>query len=152
MPADPRDDFSVFAGNEHMFFSLRDPYRTMRDEVEAGLRRQVADTEVTAIACSDVPKFLTLGRKIEDGTRIAVSYFAFCVRARIALTCDAGRQRDELPATLTFLFGRIDEPGREASRVHIDVHGDAERSFTDDAFQQRFAAFRSESGSAGAPG
>ena len=142
MPADPRDDFSVFAANEQMFFTLRDPYRMMRDEVEAGLRRQVADTEVTAIACSDAPKYLTLGRKIEDGTRIAVAYFAFCVRAQIALTYDGGQQRDELPATLTFLFGRVDEPGREMSRVYIDVHGDAERNFTDDAFQQRFIAFR----------
>jgi hypothetical protein len=144
MPADPRDDFSVFAGNEHMFFTLRDPYRMMRDEVEAGLRRQVADTEITAIACSDTPKYLTLGRKIDDDTKIAVTYFAFCVRARIALTYDGGQQRDELPATLTFLFGRIDEPGRETSRVYIDVHGDAERSFTDDMFQQRFVAFRNE--------
>jgi hypothetical protein len=144
MPADPRDDFSVFAGNEHMFFTLRDPYRMMRDEVEAGMRRQVADTEVTAIACSDAPKYLTLGRKIGDGARIAVTHFALCVRARIALTYDGGQQRDELPATLTFLFGRIDEPGRETSRVYIDVHGDAERSFTDAMFQQRFIGFRNE--------
>jgi hypothetical protein len=151
MPADPRDDFSVFAGNEHMFFTLRDPYGMMRGEVEAGLRRQVGDTEVTAIACSDVPKFLTLGRKTEDGTRIIVAYFAFCVRARIALTYDAGRQREDLPATLTFLFGRIEEQGRETSRVYIDVHGDAERSFTDDMFQQRFIAFRNESAGADAP-
>jgi hypothetical protein len=145
MPADPRDDFSVFGGNEHMFFTLRDPYRTIRDETEASLRRQVADTVVTSIVCTAPPKFLTLGRKIDDGTRVAVSFFAFCVRARIALTCDAGQQHDELHATLSFLFGRIDEPGHETSRVHIDVHADAERAFTDEVFQQRFAAFRAES-------
>jgi hypothetical protein len=148
MAADPRDDFRVFAGHEHMFFTLRDPYRMIRDETEAGLRRQVADTAVTSIVCADPPKFLTLGRKIDDGTRIAVRFFAFCVRARIALTCDAGQQHEELPVALTFLFGRIDEPGRETSRVHIDVHADAERAFTDEVLQQRFAAFRSEAGDA----
>ena len=144
MPADPRDDFSVFAGNEHMFFTLRDPYALIRDETEAGLRRQVSDTEVVSIACSGAPKFLTIGRKIDGGARIAVTWFAFCVQARIAVTCDAGRQRDELGATLTFLFGRIDEPGREVSRVYIDLHNDAERGFTDESFQERFVAFRTE--------
>lgn len=144
MPADPRDDFSVFAGNEHMFFTLRDPYGLIRDETEAALRRQVSDTEVESIACSGAPKFLTIGRKIDGGARIAVTWFAFCVQARIELTCDAGQQRDELGATLTFLFGRIDEPGAEASRVYIDLHGDAERCFADEVFQERFVAFRSE--------
>jgi hypothetical protein len=148
MPADPRDDFRVFAGNEHMFFTLRDPYRTIRDETEAALRRQVADTAITSITCTDPPKFLTLGKKIDDGTRIAVSFFAFCLRARIALTYDAGQQHDELSATLSFLFGRIDEPGHETSRVHVDVHADAERAFTDEGFQQRFVAFRTEAGDA----
>jgi hypothetical protein len=150
VPADPRDDFRVFAGSEHMFFTLRDPYRMIRDEIESLLRRQVGDTAVTAIVCTDPPKFLTLGRKIDDGARIAVGYFAFCVRARIALTCDAGQQHDELPAALTFLFGRIDEPGHETSRVHVDVHADGDRAFTDDMFQERFAAFRAEIGNAGA--
>jgi hypothetical protein len=144
MPADPRDDFRVFAGNEHMFFTLRDPYRMIRDEIEASLRRQVSDTEIISIACTDPPKFLTLGKKIGDGTRVAVSFFAFCVRTRIALTYDAGQQRDELSATLSFLFGRIDEPGRETSRIHVDVQADAERAFTDEVFQERFAAFRTE--------
>ncbi|HEY0993444.1 MAG TPA: hypothetical protein VGD80_40605 [Kofleriaceae bacterium] len=144
MPADPRDDFSVFADTEHMFFTLRDPYRLIRDETEAGLRRQVSDTEVSSIVCGGVPKFLTIGRKLDGGARIAVTWFAFCVQARIALTCDAGRQRDELGATLTFLFGRIDEPGREASRVFIDLHNDAEPCFTDEVFQERFVAFRAE--------
>lgn len=144
MPADPRDDFAVFAGTEHMFYQLRDPYRMIRDETRAALRLQVADTEVESIACTGAPKFLTLGRKIEDGTRMIVTYFGFCVRARLTLTCDAGRQRDELDAALSFLFGRIDEPGRETSRVHIDVHADAERCITDEVFQQRFVAFRHE--------
>ena len=147
MPADPRDDFSVFADNEHMFFTLRDPYGLIREETEAGLRRQVDDTEVTSIVCTGVPKFLTLGRRIDDGARIAVTFFAFCVQARVALTYDGGRQSDELGAALTFLFGRIDEPGSEASRVYIDLHDDAERCFTDETFQQRFVAFRSESAS-----
>jgi hypothetical protein len=142
--ADPRDDFAAFAGAEHMFFQLRDPYRMIRDEVVAILHGQVSDTEVTAIACSEHPKFLTLGRKTDDGSKVIVGHFGFCVRARIALTCDAGAQREELPAVLTFLFGRVDEPGRETKRVFIDVHGDAERAYTDEGFQQRFVAFRGE--------
>jgi hypothetical protein len=144
MPADPRDDFSAFAGAEHMLFQLRDPYRMIRHEVEAILRRQVSDTEVTAIACGEHPKFLTLGRKTEDGAKVIVSHFGFCVRARIALTYDAGAEREELAASLTFLFGRVDEPGRETQRVFLDVHGDAEQAYTDEGFQARFVAFRSE--------
>ncbi|HSS02808.1 MAG TPA: hypothetical protein VLM79_37360 [Kofleriaceae bacterium] len=144
MAADPRDDFSAFAGAEHMLFQLRDPYRMIREEVEAALRGQVSDTEVTAIACGEHPKFLTLGRKTDDGTRVIVSHFGFCVRAQIALTYDAGARREELAAALTFLFGRIDEPGRETQRVFLDVHGDAEQAYTDEGFQARFVAFRSE--------
>ena len=144
MPADPRDDFTVFAGSEHMFFRLRDPYGMIRDEVEAVLRRQVSDTEVESIACTGEPKFLTLGRKVDDGTHVIVTCFGFCVRARVALSCDAGQRREELVATLSFVFGRIDEPGREASRVHIDVHADADLAFTDERFQDRFVAFRNE--------
>jgi hypothetical protein len=144
VPADPRDDFSAFAGAEHMFFQLRDPYRMIRDEVEAVLRRQVSDTEVTSIACGEHPKFLTLGRKTDDGAQVIVSHFGFCVRAHIALVYDAGGQREEVAAALTFLFGRVDEPGRETSRMHLDVHADAERAYTDEGFQARFVAFRSE--------
>ena len=144
MAADPRDDFTAFAGAEHMLFQLRDPYRMIREEVEAGLRRQVQDTEVTAIACGEHPKFLTLGRKTDDGASILVSHFGFCVRARIALTYDAGAGREELAAALTFLFGRVDEPGRETRRVFLDVHGDAEQAYTDEGFQARFVKFRED--------
>ena len=144
MAADPRDDFSAFAGAEHMFFQLRDPYRMIREEVVATLRRQVSDTEVTAIACGDHPKFLTLGRKTDDGSKVIVTHFGFCVRARIALTYDAGAQREELLAALTFLFGGVDEPGHETQRVFLDVHGDAEPAYTDEGFQARFVAFRGE--------
>jgi hypothetical protein len=142
MAADPRDDFSAFTGAEHMLFQLRDPYRMIRAEAEAILRGQVSDTEVVAIACGEHPKFLTLGNKTDDGSKVIVSHFGFCVRARIALTYDAGAGRDELPAALTFLFGRVDEPGRETQRVFLDVHGDAEQAYTDEGFQARFVAFR----------
>jgi hypothetical protein len=144
MAADPRDDFSAFAGAEHMLLQLRDPYRMIRAEVEAILRKQVSDTEVVAIACGEHPKFLTLGKKTDDGSKIIVSHFGFCVRARIALTYGAGAGREELSAALTFLFGRVDEPGRETQRVFLDVHADAEHACTDEGFQARFVAFRSE--------
>jgi hypothetical protein len=142
--ADPRDDFSAFAGAEHMLFQLRDPFRMIREEVEATVRRQVSDTEVVAIACGEHPKFLTIGRKTDDGTKVIVSHFGFCVRARIELTYDAGAGREQLPVALTFLFGRVDEPGRETQRVFLDVHADAEPAYTDEGFQARFVAFRSE--------
>ncbi len=143
MPADPRDDFAVFTGHEHMFFGIRDPYRMIRGETESVLRGQVDDTEVESIVCSGEPKYLTLGRKIDDGS-VVVTWFGFCVRALVALRYDGGRQRDELPSALTFLFGRVDEPGQELTRVYLDVHDDAERCFTDDVFHQRFLAFRNE--------
>jgi hypothetical protein len=144
MPADPRDDFGVFTGHEHMFFGIRDPFRMIRDETVSMVRRQVEDTEVDSIVCAGEPKYLTLGRKLDDGAQVVVTWFGFCVHARVALHYDGGRQRDELPSVLTFLFGRVDEPGQEVSRVHLDVHADAERGFTDDVFHQRFLAFRNE--------
>lgn len=142
MAADPRDDFRAFAEVEHMFYGLADPYRLIRSETEAGMRRQVSDTEIDSIVCAPGVKFLTLGRKIEDGARMIVTFFGFCVRTRIALRYAAGTEHDELDATLTFLFGRIDEPGAQVSTVHFDLHGDAERALDDTVFQQRFVAFR----------
>jgi hypothetical protein len=144
MAADPRDDFSAFDGAEHMLVQLRDPFRMIREEVEAALRGQASDTEVVAIACGEHPKFLTLGRKTDDGSDVIISHFGFCVRARIELSYDGGAGREQLPAAATFLFGRVDEPGRETQRVFLDVNGDVEQAYSDEGFQARFVAFRSE--------
>jgi hypothetical protein len=142
MVADPRDDFTAFAGNEHMFFGLVDPFLMVRSEVENSLKAQVADTVVDAIAVHGTPKFLTLGRKIEDGKQMVVTYFGTCFSARINVRYDAGRKREELGATFTLLLGRVDEPGKQVARTFLDVHADAARGFTDESFQARFMKFR----------
>ena len=142
MPADPRDDFGELAANEHMLFGLADPYRMIRDETEAALRRQVSDTEIESIVCAGTPKYLTLGKQVDGGTQVRVTFFGFCVRARVALTYNAGRDRDELDTALTFLFGRVDEPDHQVSTMHFDLHADADRAFDDAVFHDRFIAFR----------
>ena len=136
------DDFSPLAGNEHMFFGIPDPVALIRHEYESGLRRQVADTVVERIRLVDKPKFLTIARKGEDPAKVIVTFFGVCLRADLDVANAAGKEL--LPTTITFLFGRWDEPGNNTSRVHIDVHADAIRVFDDAAFKDLFLAWRLE--------
>lgn len=144
MAADPRDDFSGFAGREHMFFGLADPYGMIREELENGLRKQVADTVVESIVMQGEPLFLTLGRKTEVENEVIVAHFAFCLRATVTVGFDAGRRRETMPMALTFMFGRVDQHGQEQSRTHFDLHADADRGYDEGEFQRRFMAFRAE--------
>jgi hypothetical protein len=143
MPAGPDDDFSPFAGSEHMFFGLRDPFGLIRSEVEGALREQVPDTRVVSIAMQGKPKFLTLGRKTDDDKQVVVTHFAFCLRARLAVLFDEQRKGEVIEATLSFLFGNVDRAGAERFRRHFDLHGDADAHFDDEKLKERFLAFRS---------
>jgi hypothetical protein len=69
----PVDDWSAFAGNEHMFFGLDEPFAFIRTQVEESLRTQVADTIVDAIVTSGRPKHLTLGRRVDGDARTSSS-------------------------------------------------------------------------------
>lgn len=139
--ADPRDDFSAFAGNEHMFFGLREPLRLIREELERSLRKQVPETRVEAIRTRGTPKFLTLGK---GEPKMIVTWFGFSVQAQLVV--HDGARAHQLPSTLTFLFGRVNEPGRELSRLDVDLAADADRTFTDECFQRRFLEFRASEG------
>ncbi len=140
----PADDFSAFAGNEHMFYGVKKPFEFIRRETEAALRRQVEDTVLDAIETFDTPKFLTLGRQLDGGKQILVTHFGCCVRARLFVTYGGGTQHELIEATLTFLFGDVDQRGSERSRFHADLHGEAAQRFNDQAFKERFLAFRLE--------
>src|SRR5687767_2460431 len=98
MPASPEDDFSAFQGQEHMLFGLRDPFGLIRSEVEEGLRQQVPDTVVVSIETRGEPKFLTLGRKVDDGAQLVVTHFAFAVRARLTVLFDEQRRGEVIEA------------------------------------------------------
>ncbi len=141
MPASPDDDFSAFQGHEHMFFGLRDPFGLVRSEVEEGLRQQIPDTEVLSIATLGEPKFLTLGRKLNDGEQMEVTHFAFAVRAKLTVLFDERRKGEVIEALLTFLFGDVDTSEKRYRRF-FDVHDEAERCFDDAVFKERFLAFR----------
>jgi hypothetical protein len=141
VPADPRDRFDVYAGSEHMFFGFDDPFAFLREQVEHALRGQVADTAVDSIVAEGKPKFLTFGRKVDDGSQVIVTWFATCVRATISAS--AGGGTEVLPAAITMMFGRVDETERlPLARFYLDLHDDAEREFDDERFQARFMAFR----------
>lgn len=145
MPADETDDFSAFAGNEHMFFGLKDPYGFIREEVEASLAKQVPGTVVERVETFDTPKFLTLGRKTADPTKIIAAHYAFCVRARLTLSLAGGARREVVDAALTFMFGNVDLRGRDAGvvcRTFFDLHHDAAPNFDDGVLKERFLAFR----------
>jgi hypothetical protein len=141
MPASPDDDFSAFQDREHMFFGLRDPLGMIRAEVESALREQIADTELVAIQTSGQPKFLTLGRKAEDGETMVVTHFGFAVRAKLTVLFDQRRKGEVLESLLTFLFADVDTNHRRFRRF-FDLHEEAERAFEDEPFKQRFLAFR----------
>jgi hypothetical protein len=129
------DDFTAFAGSEHMFHGLGDPYGLIREEVERALG------EVAAIVTHGDPKWLTIARRTDAGTMV-VAYFGVCVRARLTLVIDYGREVTE--ATATLLFGRWDQPDEQRLRTYFDLHADAERGYEDDLFQARFLAFRED--------
>jgi hypothetical protein len=138
------DDFTVFADSEHMFFGIDDPYGFVRAQIEAALRAQVADTEVVRIRAHGAPRFLTLGRRVDEGSAMVVTHFGICVRTDVSVAF--GGQREVLPGTFTVLFGRVDEPGERVQQVFFDLHGDAEIAYGEDTFRERFLAFRAELG------
>jgi hypothetical protein len=142
MPAHPQDDFSAFEGSEHMFFGLRDPFGMIRTEIENALREQVPDTVLASVSISGKPKFLTLGRKSEDGQHAVVTHFGFCARARLAVLFDEGRKGELIEATLTYMFGNVDVAGSQTCRTHFDLHEDADRHYDDEVFKRRFMTFR----------
>lgn len=137
------DDFSAFAGSEHMFFGLVEPLAMIREETEQGLRGQVPDTVLESLVTRGQPKFLTIGKKTTpDSSQVIVAHFGFSVQAHLTVTYDGGRERAEIEAALTFLFGNVDRPESQQSRTHFDLNDDAARNFTDELFKDRFLAFR----------
>lgn len=144
MAADPRDRFPAFTGHEHLFVLVDDPLRMIRNEVEHGLREQVADTVVDAITMEGEPKVLTVGQRGADDTVVAVSHFGFCLRARLAISHADSAASEELVATLTFLFGHLDRPGQQQLRTYFDLDADADAGFTDAAFDGRFEQLRTD--------
>jgi hypothetical protein len=147
VPADPRDDFGVFEGLEHMFFGLVDPYGAIRKEVEDQLREQVPDTVVERIVTHADPRWRTIARRSTDvgrdadPNRLIVTYWGVCFRARIVVSM--GYAREDLAATVTFLFGRWDT-AEQRVRTYFDLHGDAETGYDDAVFERRFLAFRAD--------
>ncbi|MBA2539536.1 MAG: hypothetical protein H0V17_07875 [Deltaproteobacteria bacterium] len=140
MPADPRDDFAVLEGAEHMLFGLDDPYAVIRREVTTYLRQTTPDTAVQRIVVYGDPKWLTLTRR--DGDAMPVTGFGLCMQARV--TSVIGYASEQAAATVTLLCCRWDQPGRELVRAYVDFGTDAEPGFSDEAFQHRLFAFRHE--------
>src|SRR5262245_27126147 len=132
MPIRSDDDFSAFEGREHMLFGLSDPWDFIRDETEGTLRRQVPDSVLERIVTFGEPKFLTLGRKTDDGSQMMVSHHAFCIRAQLTVSHAGGAKHELIDALLTFMFGDVDRPGSERCQSYFDVHGDAKTKFTDE--------------------
>jgi hypothetical protein len=141
MAADPRDRFDGFTGEEHIFLVLDDPLRLIREEIEHELRDQIAGTELDAITMEGEPKLLTTGQRAGDDA-MTVQHVGFCLRARLAVHHDG--EREELDATLTFLFGHLDRPGQQQLRTYFDLQRDAPRAYEDETFDERFETFRSD--------
>lgn len=140
MAADPRDRFDGFSGDEHIFLILDDPLAMIRNEVEHGLREQIADTVLDAITMNGEAKLLTSGQRADEDS-MTVQHVGFCFQATLAL--HHGEQHEQLEATLTFLFGLLDRPGQEQMRTYFDLASDAADGFDDDTFDARFEEFRS---------
>jgi hypothetical protein len=140
MPADPRDDFGVLEGSEHLLFGLEDPYAVIRREVVSYLTLQAPDTVVDKIAAYGDSKWLTVNRR--DGNELVVTGFAMCVRARIASS--VGYAAEESDAAITLLCCRWDEPEHALVRAFVDLGTAADLGYTDEAIQTRLFAFRTE--------
>ncbi len=136
------DDFGIFAGSEHMFFGLDDPFAWIRAAIQDALASQVEGTVVESIVSFDAPKWRTLGRKQEDdANKIVVTAFAFCFRATV--TAKSPTATEALGSTFTACFKGLGGSAKEPkSRCWLDLHDDAAGAFEDDAFENRFLEFR----------
>lgn len=142
MPADPRDDFEILEGNEHMLFGLADPYAVLRREAARYLEQLTPDLELERIACTGAPKWLTITRRAPESLELAVTGFGLCTPA--TLTFGSGYASEEASATITLLCVRWNEPLRELVRAYVDLGADVEPGYSDEAFQHRLLAFRAE--------
>jgi hypothetical protein len=140
------DDFSGFVGSEHMFFGLDAPYATIRAEAERCLQEQVADASLESIRMQGAPRFLTIGRRTDDPSKVIVGHFAFCLRATLDVRSNHGLNHDLLDVCLTFLFGDVDRRGSERSASFFDVGAAALTAYDEEVFKQRFLAFRASLG------
>lgn len=145
MRVDSRDDFSIFEGSEHMFYGLDEPYVIIREELEKIFEAQVPGTSVDAVVAYGEPKWLTLGRRLDDEPEtVVVGSFGLCFRCHIDVATP--KRREQLDAAMTMLFRDIDRPGSARMRVTLDLHDDAAAGFDDDVFQRRLLEFREEGG------
>ena len=127
-----------------MFFGLDAPYAMIRSELEGGLRTQVSDSVLERIQTHGAPKFLTLGRKTSDPSKVVVAHYGFSVLARLSVNYAAGTRREVIETAITFLFVNVDSPGNVKCRTHFDLNDDVARNFTDQCFKDRFLSFRAE--------
>lgn len=140
--SDPRDDFGCFAGSEHMFFGIREPFGLIREQVENMFRSQVASSRIHSIRAEGEPKFLTIGRRSEpDDGMVVVSHFAMCFRCSVDVESDEHRE-PALRCTMMMAFGDVDKRGEARMRAWMDLHADADAAFDDEVFRQRFLEFR----------
>lgn len=141
--ADDRDDFSVFADSRHMFFGLDEPFAYIRSQIEGALLGQVQGSVVDAIRARE-PRFLTMGRKVDDGRSMVVTHSGCCFRADIAASWPAGDERAsaQLEGTFTMFFGGLDSEEDLSVRIFLDLGEDAEEGHSEARFQQRMLAFR----------
>ncbi len=143
MPADPRDDFGVLEGSEHMLFGLDDPYGVLRVETARYLAQTTPDLELESIACTGSPKWLTITRRIDpQNSLMTVTSFGLCTEAVIMFGSGYGSEQAE--ATITLLCVRWNEPYRQLVRAYVDLGADVVPGYTDEAFQHRLLAFRAE--------
>ncbi len=143
MPADPRDDFGVLEGSEHLLFGLDDPYGVLRVEAARYLAQTTPDLELERIACTGSPKWLTITRRTDAHKReLTVTGFGLCAEA--TLTFGSGYGSEQAEATITLLCVRWNEPFRQLVRAYVDLGADAAPGYTDEAFQHRLLAFRAE--------
>jgi hypothetical protein len=139
---DPRDDFSAFAGSEHMLFGLPDPFGFMRDKLEQVLCERLSSTRLESIRCQGEPRFLTVGHQAEDDSgQLVVTHCATCFQCVITVERDAGQE--QLRSTVTLCRGELDQPEDEQrSELFLHVSADAAPAFEEAAFTQRFLEFR----------
>jgi hypothetical protein len=140
--SDPRDDFGIFAETTHMFFGVDEPFAMLRSELEDMFRQQIASSRINAIKTVGEPKFLTMGHRLEgDEDKVVVTHYGVCFQCSIDVETDDHRE-PELWCTMTVAFGDLDQPGDERMQAWMDIGGDADAAFEEEAFKGKFLEFR----------
>ena len=140
------DDWSAFAGHEHVFLGMNEPGAFLRSCVEGVLGQSAPGVTVDSIRALDRPKHLLAARPPAPGGSARILALAVAFPASLEVSQQGGSTRDRVECCVTVLLGDLDKPGRQRVARFLDIAGNGPAALEDNRFAARFAEFQREIG------